>query len=76
MTVLTIRRGYEALKTQDNDFFVQIQNSTHFSNLIPYYREQSGKAIVFPIISIIIHLDEGEVTEIKSEDLSPACSGG
>lgn len=31
---LTIRRGYEALKSFDNDFVLQFENSEKFSNLI------------------------------------------
>lgn len=34
MVTLTVRRSFEALKTQGNDVFIQVQNSSILSNMV------------------------------------------
>ena len=70
---LTVRRGYEALKSFDNDFVVQFENSEKFSNLIPHYRKRDEKNIVFPVVSLVVNVDKGKISTIENEDLSHAC---
>jgi hypothetical protein len=56
---------------KDVDMVVQISGSSLFSQQIPYYRTADNK--VFAIISILIHVNEGEITQIELEDLKDAC---
>lgn len=74
MTGLTVRRSYEAIKTNDADFVVQVQNSSILSNMVPYFRKKDSKNIVYGVASFIILLDKGIIKEIVSEDLGAACS--
>lgn len=56
---------------KDVDMAVQISGSAQFSQQIPYFRVTNNK--VFSVISILIHVKEGQITKIELEDLQNAC---
>ena len=60
-----------SLGSKDVDMVLQLSGSNLFSQQIPYYR--IAEKIVFSIVSILIHVKEGEITKIELEDLKDAC---
>ena len=70
-TVVTGKSSYDIVSKKDVDIVVQLTGSEQFSQQIPYFRKEDTK--VFPIISILIHTDEGLITKIELEDLKDGC---
>ena len=61
----------EAHEKRDVDVLIQLSGSTQYSQQIPFLRNIDE--LVFPIISILIHTDNGKITSIELEDLKDAC---
>lgn len=75
-SVVSGKHVYEAfldenLDRRDIDIVVQLSGSTQYSQQIPYLRNEDK--MVFPIISILIHTDNGVITKIELEDIKDAC---
>jgi hypothetical protein len=61
----------EVFDVDDIDIVLQISGSSEISQQIPYIRNMDK--LTFPLISIMIHTDEGKITHIEVEDLKEAC---
>ena len=75
-SVVSGKRSYETFldkshELRDVDALIQLSGSTEYSQQIPYLRNED--LIVFPIISILVHTDDGKITSIELEDLKDAC---
>lgn len=68
---LTTRHVYEVMSTKDTDIAIQLSNSNQLSNQIPYIRFSSSQ--VYPVINILVTLDQGKVVSVTLEDISDAC---
>ena len=60
-----------SLGSKDVDIVLQLSGSSLFSQQIPFYRIAEKR--VFSIVSILIHVKEGEISKIELEDLKDAC---
>lgn len=68
---LTTRHTYEVMSAKDTDLVIQLSNSNTLSNQIPYIRFSSSQ--IYPVINILITLDQGKVVSVTLEDISDAC---
>ena len=68
---VSARRAFETMAAKDTDIAIQLANSEYVSNQIPYIRPSVNQ--VFPVISLRIVLDKGEIVSIEHESIADAC---